>query len=91
MSECTSLRPKSPTHKTRRLNPVPSALEGRVQPGEEIVQMGGNNAHAFGERGRPALQDEGDGEHGPWKVFDGDLDDDKGNAFTAVVGGVSVG
>ncbi len=52
--------------------------------------MGSNDAHPFLEGGRPAAHDERDGEHGPGQVFDGDLDDDEGNAFATVIGCVGI-
>ena len=52
--------------------------------------MGSDDAHSFLERGRPACHDERVGEHGPGEILDGDLNNDEGYAFAAVVEGVGV-
>jgi hypothetical protein len=53
--------------------------------------VGGNDAHAFLEGGRPTAHYERDGEHGPREVFHGDLDDDECHAFTTVIDCIGVG
>lgn len=91
MREGASLGAKSPLHERRSLDPVPPTVERGVQPREKIVEVSGDDAHSFLEGGGPAGHDEGDGQHGPGEIFDGDLDDDECYAFAAVVGGVGVG
>lgn len=91
MGKSTPLRAESPLHKPRRLYPIPPALKGRIKPRKEIVQVRSDDAHPLLKGGRPAAHDEREGQHSPREVFDGDLDDDEGYAFAAVVGGVGVG
>lgn len=90
MGECAPLGAKSPPHESRRLDPIPPALERRIQPGQEIVQVRGDDAHAFLQGDGPAGRDERECDHGPGEVLDGNLDDDKGYAFATIVGRVGV-
>lgn len=76
--------------KARRLDPVPAALEGGVETGQEVVKVGGDDAHAFGQGSRVATEDEGHAEHGPGEEFDGDLDDEEVGLLAAVVLGIGV-
>lgn len=53
--------------------------------------MCGDDTHALLQGGRPAVHDQGEGQHGPGEVFDRNLDDDEGDALAAVVCRVGVG
>lgn len=91
MAKGTPLGAKCPPHERWRLNPIPPALKGRIQPGQEVIEVGSDDAHAVLEGNRPAGHDKRGGEHGPREIFDGDLDDEEGYAFAAIVGCVCVG
>lgn len=77
-------------HKHRRLDHIPSALKRRVQPGQEIVGMSGDDATSLDECGRGPAHDEGQGQGGPGEVFHRDLEEDEVGFCAAIVLGEGV-
>ncbi len=91
MTKRAPICPKRSAYPRWRLDPVSSALECRIEPRQKVVQVRGDDAHPLLQSSWPAAHDKREGQHGPGKVLDRDLDDDKGYAFAAVVGGIGVG
>lgn len=53
--------------------------------------MGGDDAHALGQGSSPATHDQSHGQHGPWQILHGDLDDKEHHFLATVILGVGVG
>jgi len=78
-------------HEIRGFNVVSPTAKGWVQAGEEVVQVGSENARKLGLDRAPSFRDQSHCEHGPGEPQHGDLKDEELDIFTPVVLGIGVG
>lgn len=90
VSSIRGVLPEETLHKERSEDEVSAATsKGRVEAGDEVVQMGTENTSAFQQHRRPTATDHGDAQHGGGQVNHRDVNDEESHTSATLILGKS--
>lgn len=79
-----------PSHEGRGGDPVAPAAKGRIDTGEKVVEMGGDNPHRLSQDSRGTAAHKGHQKHCPRQELDRDLDHVERGFPASVILGIGV-